>query len=350
MNLTIEQIDQLEVHFILCTERTGSSLFSLFLNLHDKVLTPAEDAFIVLYFFSKYKNKRVWSEEDIKIFIDELWLLSANNLTLYFSKKSDLLSSLLYFRNNLDYNRLIRICYLHFFPQKDVTQVSIIVEKQVKYPFHIPLIREIFPKSKFIVLTRDVRDNIVSKQNRQLHWHNHPLYLAIIWYRTYSKISYLDDCDYLLVKYEDLVTNTESELRRVCEFIGVEYQSKMANTEGVYDQLIAFSKDGVDQNYIERLLDFHSGLFKRPDTSKIGQYKTLMDEKTLSSIEKVNSNLFKLFGYQNDAHNPSVSKIQVFFFQLLAYLYRDALLNIYLHVPLRIKIWIKKIRGKRVRV
>jgi hypothetical protein len=350
MKLTIEQIDKLEVHFVLCTERTGSSLFSLFLNLHDEVLSPAEDAFVVLYFLKAYKNKTLWSNEDINKFTDELWLLSDNNLTLYFSKKTDLLSSLLFYRKELNFFRLIKICYLHFFPQKDISQVHIIVEKQVKYPFHIPIIREVFPNAKFIVLTRDVRDNIVSKQNRRLHWHNNPLFLAVIWNRTYSKIAYLNDCGYLLVRYEDLVTNTEYELQRVCQFIGVQYHPKMANTAGIYKKLITESERKVNQDFVERLLDFHSGLFQKPDTSKIGQYKTKLDNLTLSGIEAMNKDLFDLFGYNRDIESPRISRFQQWIFHILAYCYRDGLLNFYYLLPLKLKIWIKKIRGKRINV
>ena len=54
MNLTRQQIERIPIHFILCTERTGSSLLSLMLNISPKVLSPSEEPF-ALFLYNKYK-------------------------------------------------------------------------------------------------------------------------------------------------------------------------------------------------------------------------------------------------------------------------------------------------------
>jgi hypothetical protein len=124
----------------------------------------------------------------------------------------------------------------------------------------------------------------------------------------------------------------------------------MTDNTGVYDRFIAESKEGVAPEFIAKLIDFHSGLFKKPDTSKIGQYKTKLDRETLSGIEAMNSGLFEQFGYINEINQPKLPKLKGIFFHLLAYLYRDGLLSLYFHIPLSVKLWIKKIRGKRIDV
>ena len=70
-----EKLDSIPVHFILCTERTGSSLLSLMLNLHPNILSPSEEPF-ALYFWKKYRNKENWSEDDIVKYVDQFFLLA----------------------------------------------------------------------------------------------------------------------------------------------------------------------------------------------------------------------------------------------------------------------------------
>ena len=56
MTWTSDQLDAIQIHFVLCTERTGSSMLSLMLNLNQEVISPSEEQF-ALYFYKKYKNK-----------------------------------------------------------------------------------------------------------------------------------------------------------------------------------------------------------------------------------------------------------------------------------------------------
>jgi hypothetical protein len=349
MKISIAELDKIEIHFVLCTERTGSSLFSLLLNLNDEILSPSEETF-ALYFYKAYAKKEKWSEKDLIKFVDEFWLMADKNLDLYFSDKKAFTFDLLTYREEMNFERLVKLCYLHFLPPKDKSHVKIIVDKQIKYFFHLPEIRKIFPQAKFIILTRDVRDNVISKQNRKLNWHTHPYYLSALWNQTYNKVQHLQNCGFLLVRYEDFVTNTPYELQKVCAYFGVNYIPEMADNTGVYDRFISESKGGVDPQFIERLLDFHSGLFQKPDASKIGQYKTKLDSGTLSGIEAMNKDLFDQFGYSREIESPRISKLQQLIFHLLAYCYRDGLLNLYLLIPLRLKLWIKKIIGKRIDV
>ena len=75
MIFTQEKLDAIELHFILCTERTGSSLLSLMLNLHSSILCPSEEPF-ALYFWNTYKNKIDWEEKDIINYVNSFFTLA----------------------------------------------------------------------------------------------------------------------------------------------------------------------------------------------------------------------------------------------------------------------------------
>jgi hypothetical protein len=319
LNLTAEYLDELPIHFVLCTERTGSSLLSLMLNLHPNILSPSEEPF-ALYFWRKYKNKTSWSEKDIANYVDSFFLICEKNTDLYFSKKDVFKQNLIIHRKLLNFERIVKITYLHFIDVKDKSQISCIVDKQIKYFFHLRLIQQIFPKAKYVILTRDVRDNIVSKTNRKLNWNQNPYFLAALWNDT---------------------------LKKVCEWVGMTYNPKMKETEGVYDTFLDRKKNEVDRDFLKRLQNFHSGLSQRPNTNKIGQYKNVLDPETICLIETICGEKLVQFGYQVETTSFKKTSLVIEYYKVLAKCYRRSLLTIYFHIPLSMKLFIKKWNEKK---
>lgn len=349
--MTLEQIDSLQVHFVLCTERTGSSLLSLMLNINPKILSPSEEPFAV-YFYKKYKSKTIWTEKEIKNYVEEFWLMSEKNLSLYFTSKKQLFNDLNEQIDNLNYERLIKITYLNFLEPKPKDQVQVIVDKQIKYFFYLPLIFKIFPNAKFIVLTRDVRDNIVSKSNRKLNWINNPIFLSALWKKTYQNIQLFEKYkkDYILVKYEDLVTDTEVVLLKICTYIDVPFDSNMLDTEGAYQTFLNSKSSNVSSKFLTALEKFHSGMFQKPNTHKIGIYKNAEKKYEIAKVESMNLDILNSFGYETPSKERERIALKDYWYIFLAYLYRSFLLSFYYRIPFKIKLMIKKIRRQKVDV
>lgn len=344
--LTAKYLDKLPIHFILCTERTGSSLLSLMLNLHPKIISPSEEPFAI-YFWSKYRNKTTWNEQDVIEYVDSFFLIAEKNTDLYFSKKSVFLECLLQHKDILNFERVVKLTYLHFIDIKDKNEITCIVDKQIKYFFHLELLLEIFPDSKFIILTRDVRDNIVSKSNRKLNWNQHPLFLSALWNDTYSNIEKLDSKKRIIVRYESLISNSELVLTNICNWIGIEYHPKMVETEGVFESLLENKKNDLNADFLNRLKQFHSGLSQKPNTNKIGQYKKALVPEVIADIESIcGVNLEKL-GYETNSDSVQINTFKRMYYTFLAKCYRRYLLKVYLHIPLWLKLKIKMLRKKK---
>ena len=348
MNLSAEYLDNLPVHFVLCTERTGSSLLSLMLNLHSKIICPSEEQF-ALYFAKKYSQKVNWTDSDIEKYVEEFYLLFEKNSDLYFSDKQTFLNNLKQHREILNYSRLIKLSYLHFIEMKDKSEIEVIVDKQIKYFFHLPALIALFPTAKFIVLTRDVRDNIISKKKRALNWNQHPFFLSYLWSQSYSNIDKLQNKSVLIVKFEDFITHTESTLMKICHFLNQEFQASMLQTEGVFNRLIESKKERLDKQYVEKLKDFHSGLNSVPNTKKIGVYKE-MDASELRDIESICGDLLEKFDYELTEKQKNSFSFKKIYFSFLAKCYRAYLLKFYLLLPLSTKVYIKNIRSKKINV
>ena len=343
MIFTQEKLDAIELHYILCTERTGSSLLSLMLNLHSSILCPSEEPF-ALYFWNTYKNKIDWEEKDIINYVNSFFTLAEKNTDLYFSKKDVFIKNLLNHKSILNFERLVKLTYLHFIDVKDKSSITHIVDKQIKYFFHIPEIRKLFPNAKFVVLVRDVRDNIVSKQNRKLNGQSNPLFLSYLWRDTYRNIQYLP-ANYTLVKYEDFVNQPKVELERICTYLTIDFQEKMLETEGVFASFIAQKENDVNPEFIKHLKDFHSGLESKPSQSKIGQYLR-MNSTEISEVNWICKNELSIFGYKLNDELKAPNLFKQFYYSLLAKCYRKWLLELYRKIPLSLKKWIKKIKRK----
>jgi hypothetical protein len=341
-----KSLDEISIHFILCTERTGSSLLCLMLNLHPEIISPSEEPF-ALYLYPNYHKIVTWTDEDIASYVEDFFLLAEKNMALYFTQRATFHAELLANKAILTYERIVKISYLNFYEtdQKNKSSVRVIVDKQIKYVYHLDAIQHIFPFAKYLVLARDVRDNIVSKSIRKLNWNKHPFFLTAIWKGAYSRTLALPENKRLIIKFEDLILSTETALQKICEFLSLEYDSKMKETTGVFENFVLSKKDLIDPEYTEKLLRFHTGIRTPLDESKIGQYKAFLSQKDLRIIEGQCQNQLKSFSYE-DIAEKKFSSVRFSAYHFLAFLYRPFLLMIYLPIPLALKRLLKKRKKK----
>jgi len=335
----------LSTHFILCTERTGSSLLSLILNLHPQILSPSEEPF-ALYFYKSYKHKVVWTDKELQDFINEFWLIAEKSLELFFTSKENLLNALSPYKNNLPYDKLVNIIYQQFVEPKPKDKLSLIVDKQIKYFFYLKELIKLFPNSKFIILVLDPRVNAQRKKLRNLNAGTSAIYLSALWRNTYKNIYYLKkhERQIKIVKYEDLVANPESTIKGLCEFMDVPYTHIMLETEGMYEKFLEIQKNKINKEHVDYLKDFHSGLFTKINTEKISLKENEIDETVNNKIIHLCSDLLKEFKYDINSTGNGKLNVNDYLQILKAYLYRPLLIRMYLHIPLGIKLVIKKIR------
>jgi hypothetical protein len=333
------------IHFILCTERTGSSLLSLIMNLHPQVISPSEEPF-ALYFHKAYKNKTQWTEPEIHKFIDEFWLMAEKSLELFFTSKENLYNALVPHKNNLPYSLLVRLIYLQFIEPKPKEEVKLIVDKQIKYFFYLEQLVKLFPEAKFIVLVRDPRVNAQRKKLRNLNSGSSAIYLSAIWKNTYQNIYYLEKQarQVKVVKYEDLAFDPESTVKDICGFLGIAYLPQMIATQGMYKTFLEIQKDKIDVAHLDHLKDFHSGLFTEINTGKVSLKDDEMDERINGKIVRMTLPLLKKFGYETYSATAGTLNLNDRFQILKAYLYRPWLIRLYLHIPLAVKLMIKRLR------
>ncbi|WP_417237348.1 MULTISPECIES: sulfotransferase family protein [Flavobacteriaceae] len=152
----------------------------------------------------------------------------------------------------------------------------------------IDKIAKIFPKAQYIHIVRDPRDVVCSYVKANLY--DNYLEALRFWELANLKAEALKKMipasNFLQLKYEDLVTNPEQELKRVCFFLNLEYTPKML--------LFWQNKDSLgDVKYNEH----HNNIGNPINSTSIGKWKGKLTKDEVTLIESKAYSLMKKYNY-----------------------------------------------------
>jgi sulfotransferase family protein len=348
--LNIEQIKDIKLNFILATARTGSTLLSSMLNAHPNVISTFEEPF-ALNLYPRYKNVKKWTSRTIQAFCYDFYLFSEGFLEVQFGKRKDLETILETHKLELTVDIAIRLTYLCFFPNKNKSEIITIVDKQLKFHLCIEKVALLFPESRFIILYRDprdqalIRDRMSKRKNRKEDYY----VISNIWQNTYHRLNrYKKETDssrFLEIKYEDLVSNPEMELKKICSFIEIPYNSTMLN----YNELInrEMSETSINKNSLKEFTLFHKGLTQKTSTDKIGIWKQGLKPEEANLIWSVCGELAEKIGYKKDENfKKQALPVKNYLHYIVASVKR-MIARLYYESPFSVKYLVKKIKYGR---
>jgi hypothetical protein len=157
--------------------------------------------------------------------------------------------------------------------------------------FYVNEITTLFPGALFIVCVRDVRDFLRSYKTKwkttegarsaRLKSLYHPVITSLLWKASIKGINnhLLTDRMYLL-RYEDLVTNTESIVRQLCAFIGEDFEEPMLQVE-------------TNNSSIVDDMPNQKGIF----SSSIGKWRKELSQEEIFLTQKINRKELNNLGY-----------------------------------------------------
>lgn len=213
--------------FVFGSGRNGSTMLNRMLNQHPELFLPSEQYFLgnSIIKFRLY-NFLIWRDL-VKIIAGEL-IPTTGSHTWDFGPEhiiQDLFSTP---DKSLQYliDKSFRAYGVHrgaaFGRWGDTTPMN------TRY---MPEITDLFPQARYIFLLRDGRDVIASYQKGGKDYLGElasPLIAARHWLRSVKMYEQmLQKTDILLVRYEKLVSDPETELTRICEALGVKYHPEM---------------------------------------------------------------------------------------------------------------------------
>lgn len=302
MPLTINEINKLQIVFIVGRGRSGTSLLQTMFDANPYIKTANESPFI-LHLKQKYSRVKNWNNDKINEFIIDLYK-DKKFTFLWGINPDDLKKNInLYSQSDLSFPILCKLVYLTISSPFPKEKTTLIVDKNPLYsPFTSDLI-EVFPDAKFIHLIRDYRDNINS--NREAFKIKNIIVLAHKWKRYNKSIDKQKEkypSQFYTVRYEDLVSSPENKLTAICDFLNISFNSQMLDFHDT--TRIAYTdktyRNGIMSELVQQI---HSNLLNPITTSQIDKWKMGLSTNEIKLIEYITGEYAKKYHYYPSTHN-----------------------------------------------
>lgn len=282
--------ENIPLFFIIGRPRSGTYLLRSLFDAHPNVVIPTECPLIV-NLYPKWGKTKQWNKKKLLRFYDDIlfhkefhkWDIDQEAL------KKDLLS----FSGEHSFQSLIKVVYLHShsaFPKKEITLVG---DKNPVYSTNTHKVMRAFPDARFIHLTRDYRDNLVSIKKVDFEAPYTPL-IAYRWRhsaRLLDKLKKRHSAAFYTLKYEDLVSQPQQEMKKLSKFLEIPYHEEVFD---FYKQRDASFKNHPDKE----LKTYHQSLSNPINKEKIGVWKKNLSDKEVEMLETVIGEYSELSGYE----------------------------------------------------
>ncbi len=164
-------------------------------------------------------------------------------------------------------------------------------DKRPAYYQDVSALRRLFPRAQFVHIVRDGRDCVASL--KRMPWWKQDVAAAIATWT--EALDYgrqaarrLPTDTWHELTYERLVTGPESELRRLCAFLGEDYDDAMLYPARAAPDLVPERKR------------WHLVTHQEVDASRIGTWRSGLEPSELALVEHVAGDRLAAYGYPPD--------------------------------------------------
>jgi Sulfotransferase family len=282
-----KEITKTPFFFIIGRPRSGTTMLRTMLDAHPNVLIPLEFSNLI-HLQYKYAKTNFWTKENLEeIYKDFINTYAVKQWNI---DKEDLYKNLLSCTGEHKFEKIVKIIYSHYQSSFTKKEMLIIGDKSPINSLYIKKLNQIsFNKAKYIYLTRDPRDNIASMKKFSIFSPSTAI-LANYWKQSakqYYQLKKIDADRFIHVKYEDLLTQTEEELKKICIFLDIPFKK----------EILDYSKQ--KQNYSDDFVkQWQDKLFSAPDKSNIALWKKNMSDKEIRKIDYYCGKYLNKTGYE----------------------------------------------------
>lgn len=297
MEINSEQGNKLNFFFIIGRPRSGTTLLRTLFDAHPNVNIPLECAYINNLYL-RYGSIKRFSKKNILEFYNDLKKQKTFTWSKFDEKK--MLSDMMTMENKADFNDICALVASNYISPFKKDNIEILGDKNPVYSFYTKRLIKVFPDAKFIYITRDYRDNMLSILKRNISMKS---VLQIVWQWKYaaklnSKIIQQYPEKFYSVRYEDFVAEPQKHFSEMCGFLGINFH------EGVFD----FYKDTEAKNqlYTEKFIEnWQKNLFEPISTKNIGRWKNELSEEQIKKADAVVGSVADKIGYERRFKNSS---------------------------------------------
>ncbi len=286
--------------FIFGSARSGTSLLSRIVGAHPKIAIPFEShLYNTFYPWVKYYGDLSLAKNRERLVDD---ILSTEVMKDWYPRPDRQLT--LDAIDRFDFHGVVNGLMLAWTSTEGKQRWG------EKTPWHIFYWREIlsgFPNAQVIHIVRDGRDSALSwKQAR--FGPKHMYHLAARWVNYLEMIeelkTSLDEQSFFEVHYEDLLSEPELVIQKICHFLGEDFAPEM----------LAFNKNNAP--YLTDKQN-QQNLSKPILANNSGKWRTEMTAKELRIFEAVAGEMLERYGYERELAQAQISAFEVIKFKYL---------------------------------
>jgi hypothetical protein len=180
-------------------------------------------------------------------------------------------------------------------------------DKTPIYSLHLDTIRELLPEARFVHIIRDGRDTSLSLRPLWFAPGKDIASLAAQWKRfVLSARASATPRDYLEIRYEKLLTDTDSVLREVCSFLDLSFDAAMLHyfertPKRLQQHVTRQTADGAVISHAQRLQQ-HTLTMQPPRRERINRWKSEMTAAEHAEFNTVAGDLLVELGYEVIRH------------------------------------------------
>ncbi|MEV7005600.1 sulfotransferase [Streptosporangium sp. NPDC051022] len=162
-------------------------------------------------------------------------------------------------------------------------------DKRPSYFQNVDVLLRLFPDAQFVHLIRDGRDCVASL--KEMPWYKGSAYSAVsAWAEAIDFARHgapkLPEGSYHELRYEDLTTEPEAHLRRLCDFVGEEFDPAMCEPRLMAGVAVPEHKS------------WHARTHGEVTTSRSGTWRDRLDPWEVSLCESVLGDRLEAYGYE----------------------------------------------------
>lgn len=274
---SIEEIRQLPMIFVSGYRRSGTTLLRSMLDVHDAIFCGPE--LKALSFYVGYLTNL------------EVEAYRYNYYKTFFFNMSTVYDA--------------SVLFMHHILKNNLKKADILCAKDPTFIYNIDKLNKVFPKAKILIMVRDGRASVLSlikrskmsKMNTK-HFHDYLTEWNSVYFRVYSQCNLIGKDICKIVRYEDLIENTEEVMRDISKFLNITYTKKFLNHQKYIggNKKVIVEKNGLSSFQVIK------PVYKHSLKSWIGKidYDKLVVNKTIYMLHK--------FGYKIDFDNEEDGK------------------------------------------
>jgi hypothetical protein len=282
------------IPFVVGVGRSGTTLLRMMLDAHSNLSIPPETHF-VHRLLALTGNQEDVRKQFLKTVLD-------SGRWGDFQIDADFFKKCIEQLPDFSVEKGLRLFYSHYAEMHNKKRWG---DKTPPYQLEMAKIHGCLPESHFIHIIRDGRDVAVSARNLWFGAGDDIKKQAVFWRKRIlatreeaKRIPY-----YMEVRYEKLVNNPEIELRKIASFIRLPFEEEMLNYHNNSEYRLSEIKDvhAEDGSMLaprSKRLKIHKLVSRKPDTSRIGRWKSQLSPEDKRIYEQVAGDLLEELGYE----------------------------------------------------